>query len=102
MSDIPFAFYGHSNGIPPDLRVPWNEQKRIVDLNHKCYVFITSLYSSPWRERQRFPNADKCTLFYYWNKWADKRVKCSCHWIPEKNRWPVGVTKSKLFGQQYV
>lgn len=102
MSNIPFSFYGFNTDNPPELQTAWNEQKRVVDLSQKCYVFITSLYSSPWRERERFPNADKSTLFYYWSKWADRRVKSSCHWIAENQRWPAGATKSKLFGQRYV
>ena len=102
MSNVPFEFYGHSSGIPPELHLPWNEQKRIVDLNHNNYVFITSLYSSPWRQRERFPNANKCTLFYYWSKYSDKRVKDSLHWITENSRWPRGSTKSRIFGQTYA
>lgn len=102
MSNVPFSFYGFNTDNPPELHVAWNEQKRIVDLSQKSYAFITSLYSSPWRERERFPNADKCTLFYYWSKWADRRVKFSCHWITKNQRWPIGATKSKIFGQRYV
>ena len=102
MSDVPFAFYGFKTDNPPILNTAWNEQKRVVDLSQKCYVFITSLYSSPWRERERFPNANQCTLFYYWSKYSDKRVKNSLHWITENSRWPRGSTKSRIFGQTYA
>lgn len=102
MSEIPFSEYGFITDDPPELQTAWNEQKRIVDLSQKSYVFITSLYSSPWRQRERFPNADHSTMFYYWSKWADKRIKFSCHWQTEDNRWPVGSIKSRLFGQRYA
>ena len=47
MSEIPFSEYGFITDDPPELQTAWNEQKRIVDLSQKSYVFITSLYSSP-------------------------------------------------------
>jgi len=102
MSNIPFEFYGIKTDNPPVLNTAWNEQKRVVDLSHKSYVFITSLYSSPWRQRERFPNANKSTIFYYWSKWADLRIKSSRHWFEEDSRWPVGATKSRIFGQRYA
>jgi hypothetical protein len=49
MSEIPFSVYGFTTNKPPVLNTSWNEQKRTVDLSHKSYVFISSLYSSPWR-----------------------------------------------------
>jgi len=83
--EIPFSEYGFNTDVPPVLKTAWNEQKRVVDLNKQSYVFITSLYSTPWRQRERFPNADRCTLKYYSNKWAEKRTKRSFHWLPNKN-----------------
>lgn len=103
MSNIPFSEYGFTTDNPPELHTSWNEQKRLVDLNHQCYVFITSLYSSPWRQRERFPNADRSTMFYYWSKYADKRVKRSQHWSAVRNsRWPMGITQSRVFNKHHV
>ena len=103
MSDIPFEVYGFTTNNPPVLNTAWNEQKRIVDLNDKCYVFITSLYSSPWRQRDRFPNADRSTIFHYWSKYGEKRIKRSCHWTRDNNsRWPSGAFESKVFNESYV
>lgn len=102
MSEVPFSVYGFTTNNPPELHTAWNEQKRVVDLNHKSYIFITSLYSSPWRERHRFPNADKSYWGYYWSKWGDKRVKFSYHWKTENTRWTQGSTKSTIFGQKYA
>lgn len=102
MSNIPFEFYGHSSGTVPDLKVAWNEQKRIVDLNHDNFVFLTSLTDNPWQNRERFPNANKCTLFYYWSKYGDRRIKNSLHWTAENSRWPRGAIKSRIFGQTYA
>jgi len=93
-----FSFYGFSSSKPPELHTAWNEQKRVVDLSQKSYVFITSLYSSPWRLRERFPNADRSTLFYYWHKWGEKRIKRSLNWFNNNNsRWPSGISESSCF-----
>ena len=103
MSDIPFSEYGFTTDNPPVLNTAWNEQKRIVDLNYKSYVFITSLTSSPWRQRERFPNANRSTIFYYWHKYGEKRVKRSMNWTRNNNsRWPSGVTESRVFNESYV
>jgi len=103
MADYDFEYYGFSTKDKPVLQTSWNEQKRVVDLSHKSYVFITSLYSSPWRLRERFPNADKCTLFYYWSKYGDRRIKRSLNWMSgtAKRINAVGATKSKVFGEKW-
>ena len=103
MTNIPFSEYGFTTNNPPILQTAWNEQKRVVDLNDKCYVFITSLYSSPWRDREKFPNADRSTILYYWSKYGDKRVKRSQHWSTGQNsRWSAGTTQSQVFNESYV
>lgn len=103
MSVLPFEHYGFRTDNPPELHTSWNEQKRVVDLSNKSYVFITSLYSSPWRQRERFPNADRSTIFYYWSKYGDKRVKRSQHWSEGINsRWSAGATLSQVFNESYV
>ncbi len=101
--EIPFSEYGYSTPNPPVLNTAWNEQKRTVDLSKKSYVFITSLYSTPWRQRERFPNADYSTIKYYWSKWADCRIKKSRHWLDGTNsRFSGnGSTTSKIFGQNF-
>lgn len=83
--EVPFSEYGFTTPNPPILNTAWNEQKRIVDLSKKSYVFVTSLTSSDWRERHRFPNADYSTIFYYWSKFADCRIKKSKHWLTRTN-----------------
>lgn len=83
--EVPFSEYGFTTPNPPILHTAWNEQKRIVDLSKKSYVFIISLTSSDWRERHRFPNADYSTIFYYWSKFADCRIKKSKHWLTRTN-----------------
>jgi hypothetical protein len=97
--EIPFKEYGFTTPSPPVLQTAWNEQKRVVDLSKKSYVFITSLYSSPWRQRECFPNADYSTIKYYWSKWADCRIKRSKHWsFAENNRFGGnGLTESSVF-----
>jgi len=103
MTDISFSEYGFTTNNPPQLQTAWNEQKRVVDLNDKCYVFITSLYSSPWQQRECFPNADRSTIFYYWSKYGDKRVKRSQHWSAySTSRWTSGITQSKVFNESYA
>ena len=98
MSEIPFSEYGFTTKNPPRLQTAWNEQKRVVDLSKKSYVFITSLYASPWRQRESFPNANRSTLFYYWSKYGDKRVKRSQHWTSDRStRWGSGCTESTVF-----
>ena len=101
MSDVPFSVYGFNTDEPPVLNTAWNEQKRIVDLNEKSYVFITSLYSSPWQERHRFPNSDRSTLFYYWSKYGDCRIKRSRHWSANDKRafGGTGSYESEIFGK---
>jgi hypothetical protein len=80
--EVPFSEYGYTTNNPPRLSTSWNEQKRVVDLSGTSYVFITSLTSSPWRQRERFPNADRSTIKYYWCKYGEKRTKRSFHWLP--------------------
>ncbi len=88
---------------PPILNTAWNEQKRVVDLNDKSYVFITSLTSSPWRDREKFPNANRSTILYYWSKYGDKRIKRSLNWTPDpRSWWPTGITQSLVFNETYV
>lgn len=101
--EIPFSEYGFTTSNPPILNTAWNEQKRVVDLNKKSYIFITSLSSVNWRERHRFPNADYSTWFYYWCKWADHRVKKSKLWLPRINGrfGGNGSTISKIFGEKW-
>lgn len=100
MSVFPFDHYGFKTDNPPKLHTIWNEEKRSIDLNDRCYIFITSLYSSPWRQREHFPNTDRSTIFYYWSKYGDKRVKRSQHWSADTNsRWSTGITQSKVFNQ---
>ena len=95
-----FSLYGIKKDNPPQLQTAWNEQKRVVDLNKVNYVFITSLTSTPWRQRERFPNAGQSTLFYYWNKYGDRRIKCSLHWTNDsQSRWGRGIKESGIFGQ---
>jgi hypothetical protein len=97
-----FSYYGVTTNNPPPLMTVWNEQKRVVDLSGVSYVFVTSLYSSPWRERQRFPNADKCTLKYYSHKYGERRIKSSLHWQSGTNtRWGTGVRQSRVFGEKW-
>ena len=95
-----FSLYGIKKDNPPQLKTAWNEQKRVVDLNKENYVFITSLTSTPWRQRERFPNANRSTLYYYWSKYADKRIKRSQHWFDRGNRWGSGSFESTIFNQQ--
>ena len=101
MSDIPFSEYGYTTDNPPVLNTTWNEQKRVVDLSKQSYVFITSLYSSPWRLRSRFPNADRSTIKYYWCKYGERRIKMSLHWIAGRGMNATGATRSTLFGTRY-
>jgi len=101
--EVPFSEYGFTTDNPPELLTAWNEQRRVVDLSNKSYVFITSLYSSPWRQRERFPNANKCTLFYYWHKYGERRVKLSLHWRAQEGRrfGGTGVARSLVFGEKW-
>ena len=95
-----FSLYGIKKDNPPQLKTAWNEQKRVVDLNKENYVFITSLTSTPWRQRERFPNANRSTVYYYLSKYADKRIKRSQHWFDRGNRWGSGSFESTIFNQQ--
>jgi hypothetical protein len=99
---IPFEVYGYKTDNPPHLSTAWNEQKRVVDLSHESYVFITSLTSSPWRERSRFPNADYSTIKYYWCKYGEHRVKKSKHWYSTSSGsfGTNGATKSQIFNNK--
>lgn len=99
---VDFALYGYTTNNPPALHTAWNEQKRVVDLSGQSYVFITSLYSSPWRDREKFPNANKSTIKYYWCKYGEKRIKKSMHWIKkDKSAWAHGSTSSKIFLEKW-
>jgi hypothetical protein len=96
-----FALYGYTTNDPPFLKTEWNQQKRVVDLSGKSYVFITSLYKTPWRQIERFPNANKSTIKYYSHKYGERRIKNSLHWVKGTNtRWGTGVGKSKIFGEK--
>jgi hypothetical protein len=99
---IPFHVYGFTTNNPPQLNGPWNEEKRVVDLNNRSYVFITSLYSSPWRERNRFPNADRSTMWHHHCKWGERRIKISLLWVSKNNTSfnRGGTTKSRIFGER--
>lgn len=100
---VPFSEYGYTTDETPFLKTSWNEQRRVVDLSKKSYVFITSLYMSPWRLRERFPNADRCTIKYYWHKYGDRRVKRSLHWFatPGGRMGATGSARSIVFGERF-
>ncbi len=82
--EFPFEFYGYKTNSPPRLTTAWNEEKRVVDLSRKSYVFATILNSIPWRERQQFPNANR-------SEYGKTRTKRSLHWLP-KTSTRMGVT----------
>ena len=97
-----FSLYGYTTNNPPPLHTSWREEKRLVDLSGVSFVFITSLYKTPWRQRERFPNANKSTIKYYSHKYGEKRVKSSMHWMKGTNtRWGTGVGKSRIFGEKW-
>ena len=96
-----FELYGYTTSDPPFLKTEWNEQKRVVDLSGKSYVFITSLNSTSLRDKEKFPNTNKSTISYYWTKYADRRIKTSLHWIPVTSRWGGGKSYSLVFGESY-
>jgi hypothetical protein len=97
-----FSSYGFSTNNPPPLMTSWHEEKRVVDLSGNSYVFITSLNKTPWRQRERFPNANKCTIKIYSHKYGERRIKNSLHWMKGTNtRWGTGVVESKIFGEKW-
>ena len=96
-----FSLYGYTTNNPPPLHTSWREEKRLGDLSGVSFVFITSLYKTPWRQRERFPNANKSTIKYYSHKYGEKRVKSSMQWVTKgRSSWPNGSFCSKVFGER--